>query len=79
MSDFNQDFITEADRFLVEAKSMKLIMDFSKALKGYEDFRAKVKSIIENEKPEKAKDFVKAFSKVDKAMSEVEKLLKKID
>ena len=78
MSEFNEDFITEADRFLVESQSMKLIMDFSQALKGFEDFRSKIKDITQNGKPTEAKAFVKAFSKVDKAMSEVEKLLKKL-
>ena len=57
---------------------MKLIMDFAQSLKGYEDFRSKIKETIGSEKPEKMKDFVKAFSKVDKATLEIEKLLKKI-
>ncbi len=78
MSELNENFYDAADRFLVENQSMKLIMDFSQALKGYEDFRSKVKEIVTNTKPEKSKDFVKAFSKVDKAMADVEKLLKKI-
>lgn len=78
MSEFDKDYMVEADRFLVENKSMKLIMDFSESLKGFEDFRAKIKDVIGAEKPEKMKDFVKAFSKVDKAMTEIEKLLKKV-
>jgi hypothetical protein len=78
MSEFDKDYMKEADRFLVENKSMKLMMDFAQSLKGYEDFRAKIKETIGNEKPEKMKDFVKAFSKVDKAMAEIDKLLKKV-
>jgi hypothetical protein len=46
------------------------------AIQPFEDFRARVKQVVETSYPEKMEAFVKAFSALDKSMAGVTKFVK---
>ena len=73
----DEKFLAEANRFaqpdafLTEDDGMKMVLKLSKALSSFEAFRADIKKIVDEKYPKKTKDFVKAFSGVDKEMVKV--------
>lgn len=86
MNSFKDDkqFMAEAarfaqeDAFLKEDDGMKMVVKLSKALTSFEDFRADIKTIIQEKYPNKMKDFVKAYKGVDKEMVKLEKFIKSL-
>jgi hypothetical protein len=84
MDSFKNDktFLEEASRFmaedahLTENDGMKLVLKLSAALKGYEDFRADIKKVVDDKYPKQQKNFIKAFKGVDKEMVKLEAFIK---
>ena len=63
---------------LNEDHAKALVKEMVPALQDFEDFRQRVKEIVEESYPERIGEFVKAFKKVDSAIAEVEKLVNKL-
>jgi len=76
-----QEFFEVASKYasrLNEDHAKALVKEMVPALQDFEDFRQRVKEIVEESYPERIKDFTKAFSAVDAAMAKVEDLVKKL-
>jgi hypothetical protein len=64
--------------FMNEDHSKGLLTDLAPSLAKFEDYRANIKDIVKADYPEQMKDFVKTFNNIDKAISGLEKFLKKL-